>query len=69
MSSSKFIQTLRKRSIKYGDNFKKLKIEMLKTIDYLEYHSYYEEDVRMFYDIIQYHMNEVIIFPGQFIVG
>ena len=29
---------------------------MLKNIDYLEFHSYFEDEVRMFYDIIQYHM-------------
>ena len=29
---------------------------MLKQVDYLEFHSYFDEEVRMFYDIVQYHM-------------
>jgi len=40
------------KSLDYKDKFKRLKIEMLKSIDYLEYHSYYEEEVTMFYDTV-----------------
>jgi hypothetical protein len=41
---------------------------MLKTLDYMDYHSYFLNDVKMFYDIIQYHMVEDVIQPEQVIV-
>ena len=55
-SSYKFISSIRSKTLDYADDFKKLKIIMLKQIDYMEFHSYFEEEVRMFYDIVQYHM-------------
>ena len=41
---------------------------MLKSIDYMEYHSYYVQDVKMFYDSVQYHMIEETILPENLIV-
>ena len=51
------------KSLDYNDQFKQLKINMIKSIDYMEYHSYYAEDVKMFYDMVQYHMVEETIRP------
>ena len=42
---------------------------MLKSIDYMEYHSYFVQDVKMFYDIVQYHMIEETILPENLIVS
>ena len=53
----------------YHDKFKQFKIEMLKSLDYMEFHSYFEEEVRMFYDTVQYHMIDEIILPENIIVS
>ena len=42
---------------------------MLKSIDYMEYHSYFEQDVKMFYNIVQYHMIDEVFLPGNLIVS
>jgi len=42
---------------------------MLKSIDYMEIHSYFEEEVRMFYDIVQYHMIAETFDPDDLIVS
>jgi hypothetical protein len=42
---------------------------MLKSIDYLEYHSYFEQDVKMFYNIVQYHMIDEVYLPENLIVS
>ena len=69
MSSKKFIDTIRTKSLDYNDKFKQLKIEMLKSIDYMEYHSYFEQDVKMFYNIVQYHMIDEVCLPDNLIVS
>ena len=42
---------------------------MLKSIDYMEFHSYYEEEVKMFFDIVQYHMTKETYLPQNLIVS
>jgi CRP-like cAMP-binding protein len=51
-SNRKFIKAIRTKTLDYKDKLKLLKLEMLKSIDYLEYHSYFDEEVRMFYDTV-----------------
>jgi len=51
-SSRQFILQLRNETLNYKDRYKCVKLEMLKTIDYLEVHSYDQSKIHMFYDII-----------------
>ena len=39
-STGRFIENIRNESLNYKDKFKKIKLKMLKSIDYLELHSY-----------------------------